>query len=663
MRMFVWTVIVCAAGASLVWASNWQEVSSDAAAVDHLLERGEQALVDEDHEEALDLFSQARQEAERLALSNKQARAALSYGRALESWASENPSVVRRLPEAKLAYEEAIRLGRPDVSLMAQNNLGVLLIRFEDYAGALEALSKIELSAISSLRRRAAYQYNLARAFELNGEPENAFREYETLLGYEPGFYPAGDRAFNLIFGHPEWPDRVPHTKEVITHLLSGGKTDFAYRWLLTSLERLGELPDSQKLLAVLLQYYEVGSIGAEEFKQFSWGELRDIGQKHKSLFTAIEDIGRAFLVPFSLKLAPTQSEGWAPSELSYLFPAWTNEPWKAEAFSVFLKWLGDSYSASGKSEMALPRYAAAWLIQPSNTEAALYTAVLLHKQPDTLDPRGLLRQKLSQTYSPRNSRKKIGSLLTFPVRLVWRSGKRKIQFEEKGYDNLRRMYYLLADISSRTASQETRKDQLSANVQQLELAVKSDKKLQSYGKGAEVSPGLYMKLAQAYERLGNTSQAQQSYHQAAEYFAAQEDMELAKAAARKALSLSSSVSPSQRARTQRLVESLTQQPDKRPQNPDQLPYFMTRPFAEAELADKSKWELDLMLKEIYARHGLRFERPGYQQYFEQQPWYEPKFSAAEFPQNLLTEVQRRNANMIHEFLTKRVLLKQIEKK
>ncbi|NJM09285.1 YARHG domain-containing protein [Candidatus Gracilibacteria bacterium] len=81
-----------------------------------------------------------------------------------------------------------------------------------------------------------------------------------------------------------------------------------------------------------------------------------------------------------------------------------------------------------------------------------------------------------------------------------------------------------------------------------------------------------------------------------------------------------------------------------------ELPFFMTRPVFEADLAGKNEWELDLMRNEIYARYGRRFQRPELQAHFDQQAWYEPRYSPEEFPVSLLSSVQCRNAGFILQY-------------
>jgi hypothetical protein len=72
--------------------------------------------------------------------------------------------------------------------------------------------------------------------------------------------------------------------------------------------------------------------------------------------------------------------------------------------------------------------------------------------------------------------------------------------------------------------------------------------------------------------------------------------------------------------------------------------------ISESELGNKSRRELELMRNAIYARHGRRFERQDLQDFFNQQPWYVPKYWPNEFPENVLTPTDRANISLIKSY-------------
>lgn len=83
---------------------------------------------------------------------------------------------------------------------------------------------------------------------------------------------------------------------------------------------------------------------------------------------------------------------------------------------------------------------------------------------------------------------------------------------------------------------------------------------------------------------------------------------------------------------------------------PGDLSYLMMRRVTAADLAGKTRWELDVMRNEIYARHGRRFDRADLRTYFDRQPWYTPQYALGEFPESLLTSTQLENVRFIREF-------------
>nr|WP_245916067.1 YARHG domain-containing protein [Merismopedia glauca] len=76
----------------------------------------------------------------------------------------------------------------------------------------------------------------------------------------------------------------------------------------------------------------------------------------------------------------------------------------------------------------------------------------------------------------------------------------------------------------------------------------------------------------------------------------------------------------------------------------------MVRLVTEDDLQGKSKLQLDLIRNEIYARYGRRFDRQELQTYFNRQPWYTPQYPPDNFPERLLTPIQKRNALFIARY-------------
>ncbi len=74
-----------------------------------------------------------------------------------------------------------------------------------------------------------------------------------------------------------------------------------------------------------------------------------------------------------------------------------------------------------------------------------------------------------------------------------------------------------------------------------------------------------------------------------------------------------------------------------------------TRLYTAGELESLSDWELEIARNEIYARHGREFSNEALREYFEGQPWYEPRYSAEEFDalDGVLNQTEVANAELI----------------
>ncbi|GAA6619877.1 protein kinase domain-containing protein [Scytonema sp. NUACC26] len=78
--------------------------------------------------------------------------------------------------------------------------------------------------------------------------------------------------------------------------------------------------------------------------------------------------------------------------------------------------------------------------------------------------------------------------------------------------------------------------------------------------------------------------------------------------------------------------------------------WLSQREVTDADLDGKDGFELDIMRNAIYARHGRRFKAFGLQKYFDGQPWYRPKYSPDNFPNELLSNLERWNAEYINKY-------------
>ncbi|MBD2438652.1 protein kinase domain-containing protein [Nostoc sp. FACHB-110] len=82
----------------------------------------------------------------------------------------------------------------------------------------------------------------------------------------------------------------------------------------------------------------------------------------------------------------------------------------------------------------------------------------------------------------------------------------------------------------------------------------------------------------------------------------------------------------------------------------DNYAWLSTRLVTDADLDAKDGFTLDIMRNSIFARHGRRFDTPGLQEYFDNQPWYVPIYSPKAFPAKLLSKLEQRNVDYIARY-------------
>ncbi|MFN6513924.1 MAG: protein kinase domain-containing protein [Nostoc sp. CreGUA01] len=78
--------------------------------------------------------------------------------------------------------------------------------------------------------------------------------------------------------------------------------------------------------------------------------------------------------------------------------------------------------------------------------------------------------------------------------------------------------------------------------------------------------------------------------------------------------------------------------------------WLSQRRVSDTDLDGKSAFELDIMRNSIFASHGRRFDTPELQDYFNNQPWYLPKYSPKQFPVKLLSRLEQQNVDYISKY-------------
>jgi serine/threonine-protein kinase len=78
--------------------------------------------------------------------------------------------------------------------------------------------------------------------------------------------------------------------------------------------------------------------------------------------------------------------------------------------------------------------------------------------------------------------------------------------------------------------------------------------------------------------------------------------------------------------------------------------WISQRRVTETDLAGKDGYELDIMRNTVFAVKGRRFDTPGLQEYFNQQSWYNPRYSPKQFPMSLLSKLEQQNVEYIAKY-------------
>ena len=79
------------------------------------------------------------------------------------------------------------------------------------------------------------------------------------------------------------------------------------------------------------------------------------------------------------------------------------------------------------------------------------------------------------------------------------------------------------------------------------------------------------------------------------------------------------------------------------------ISYSDTRYLSQQDLMGMNKGTLRAARNEIYARYGRKFKAKDLQDYFNSKSWYHPTIEADQFTDNMLSETEKYNANLIKE--------------
>ena len=419
---------------------------------------------------------------------------------------------------AKGAYERAIQVGGPDEQASARNGLATMMLHRGDSAGAVAQLRAIDLEKVD-VSHRAVYRYNLGVASEKSGSWVNAYSSYIAAIGDKPEYAPAAQATFALLQKSPE--PRIAETAKFNGVLLSAGQVSSAGVYTKQLLEQWAGKPDSQRLLAALLDYYSVSPLSLDDLRAREWPYLQRVADSSPELSEPIREIQLACFGTFNPMFEHYDAMSF--------FRAWAGSDWQQAAMGHMLKRAGDELKKKSQFEEALARYSAAWALS-LDTDAALYAASLLHDQRQLVGSnQNLYNQLLNGIFEVKG-----------------------MDYSKLDWPNILRMHTLLGTIFEQDKHWGSEGETRSA-IFQWNRAIYAESQIRKTDPRYPPSPELYMKLAYAYQQTGN-AKALDYYVMAAQAFADAGNAKQARSALSAATSLSGSKVPSVRQHIEAIV-------------------------------------------------------------------------------------------------------------
>jgi hypothetical protein len=87
---------------------------------------------------------------------------------------------------------------------------------------------------------------------------------------------------------------------------------------------------------------------------------------------------------------------------------------------------------------------------------------------------------------------------------------------------------------------------------------------------------------------------------------------------------------------------------------PGKFPEASCRLLKNSDVKKRSVWQLGIMRSEIYARYGYIFKTETMKNYFNRQPWYEPRYPDIRDVFRKLTKRERKNISFIKRHVRNR---------
>src|ERR1017187_4112496 len=301
-------------------------------------------------------------------------------------------------------YDEVIRLGDPADAALARNNKAIFWLDThpDDSIRLLDEIFTAPGSDAVPDADRAIYRANQGNAYERLKAWDKALSVYQTAISEGlalPETAAATARTLvELTKQNPQGEWRKALLPVVSALASQGGLSDalvpvdsLAAKWS----EIAGRLPATDLVAAF------ISSASAATFEAASVRRTLVLLAPLPEARAITEELSVA---AFDTNLKPALS----PSDIEKQFPVLYSlkeprrkgrvDPQRLHDASCFYERVGGYFLAQRERRSALARYSVAWLLDPSNTQAARTTAFLIHDYPD-LEGSQALRERLLKTY------------------------------------------------------------------------------------------------------------------------------------------------------------------------------------------------------------------------------------------------------------------------
>jgi tetratricopeptide (TPR) repeat protein/peroxiredoxin len=512
------TLGACLAVVLLPFAAAQRAPSARGATdVQEALRKGTDLRNQGDLEGAIRQFDDEREAASRIEDRGARVEAVLQAAQSHQAFVSNDANQGVHFQAAKANYQEVIARGTAAQRAQAQNNLGTLFLKAKDYPGAVQALKGVDTDQIPP-SERFIFDYNLGRAYDLSGQPADAFPCYVKAVTANPSFTPAAERAFENL-RRSGGPNKVGESLRLADRLLEANRSDIAAREILRCLDAWGDDPEAKQLLRILVRHYTKAKVEPTRFMKEDWPVLDGLAMRRPDLRRGADEVRLAFEGDFEPADPATDSSS------DRTFPVWSRLERSAapgeKTFPKLLNMIGSYYyvcdEKSGDSRdprRAFARYATAWSLDPANIDAALFSAALLRDLGPKLDPDHFLIDQFADAVSSRA----IGKIY------------KKIPENAVEWAKLMRMHFLLGSIFEGRKAWGSEDDPRSA-ISQWTDAVAAEDRVRRLDPKYPPTPGLHQQLAIAYKVTDQPRKASEQYLTAAEGFAAANEVASAKSA------------------------------------------------------------------------------------------------------------------------------------